>query len=219
MKLTNLFIRCFVFIYLFLLSPSLMAQDDWQYWNEYHLSYKITDHLSVILNPSIRMKDDVSENQYWESRQGFSYKFSDQWNLNIHYLHSESKNSSNKWIDENAFELQPTYKWKWIGFDFANRLRLVYRIINGSERWLYREQIKIGKKVTVFHQEVTPFVSNEIFYDELLDQFNQNRARVGISKKVSKAMLMTIFYQYKSNSIKKDWVGENILGTGIDLSF
>lgn len=194
------------------------ARDDWQYWSEYNLNYKLSDQWSLIVNPSVRLYDDMSEDQYWETRVGVSYKLTDQWAFNAQVNHGETKNAADKWIDENTVELQPTYKWQWSGFDFSNRFRLEYRIVNGAEKWRYRDFIKVGKKTKIFGEEFTPFIAHEFFYDEAVDQLNQNRSRVGISKKLNKQLTMTVYYQYKSLLGVSTWAGDNIIGTGIDIA-
>lgn len=216
---TRCLIPAFVFFLGLLFQEFSLADEDVQYWSEYTLTYKIAPRVSVILNPSIRLKDDISENQYWESRQGLSFKATSALALNLQYLHSETKNAANKWLPENTIEFQPTYKWSWHTFDFANRLRIEYRMVGGFEKWRWRDQLKISRTCKVAGVEIIPFISDEIFYDEALDQMNQNRLRAGISKRVSPHALATFFYQYKTNAVKQDWTGEHILGTGLELSF
>lgn len=203
-----------------LLYPMIsFADEDVQYWSEYTLTYKIAPRVSVLLNPSIRLKDDISENQYWESRQGLSFQATSALALNLQYLHSETKNAANKWLPENTVEFQPTYKWSWHTFDLANRLRMEYRMVGGVEKWRWRDQLKVSRKCKVGGVELIPFISDEIFYDEAVDQMNQNRLRAGVSKRISPHALATFFYQYKTNAVKQDWTGEHILGTGLELSF
>jgi len=210
---------CFLFFLMLICVQTGYGQEDTAYWSEYNISCKINDRLSLILNPSFRLKDNISELQYWESRQGVSYQFNKALSLNFHYLHTETKNIQNKWVEENNLELQPTYKWTWVGFDWSDRFRLEYRVVNGIEKWRYRNLIKVSRQITVFKQELTPYISEELFYDEAVDQMNQDRLRVGVSKKLSKQVSVNVFYQYKATSVKQDWTGENIIGTGLDLSF
>lgn len=209
----------FLFLFTFVKTPILYADEDIQYWSEYVITYKLTPKVGLLLNPSFRLKDNISENQYWESRQGFSFQATPALALNLQYLHSETKNAANKWLPENTVEFQPTYKWSWHTFDFANRLRLEYRMVGGFEKWRYRHQLKISRKLKVASVEFSPFVSDEIFYDEAVDQMNQNRLRIGVAKKISRLATLSVFYQYKTNAVKQDWTGEHILGTGLELAF
>jgi len=209
------------FLILFLslaFNTSIFAEDDWQYWSAYSFNYKITDKMSFILNPSFRLLDDLDELRYWESRQGLSFKPNSQWDINVHYLHGESKNSTNKWLDEDRIELQPTFKWSMGEFKFSDRFRLEFRIVNGTEKWRYRNKIKLAKTLTIFDHKITSFVDEEIFYDEHVDQYNQNRASLGFTKKISDKISASIFYMYKSDKKGKDWQGANVIGTALKFS-
>lgn len=218
-KNKNIFIYLGMCLGVVTCAPIVEGRDDLQYWSEYNVKYKISDRLSLILNPSFRMKEDISQKHYWESRQGLSYKLNEALSINGHYRHAETKNDRNQWIDENVFEFQPTYAWAWESLDFANRFRIEYRIVNGVEKWRYRNQIKVGKQVTLLGWPLTTYVSDELFYDEAVDQMNQHRVRIGVNKKISKVATVGVFYQNKSNAIKQDWYSENILGTSVELSF
>jgi len=210
---------CLLIIFLSLVfNTSVFAEDDWQYWSAYSFNYKISDKVDFVFNPAFRLKDEISEYQYWESRQGLLFKINKNWDVNLHYLHGESKNSANKWIDENRLELQPTYKWSWGKFKFSDRFRLEYRIVNGTEKWRYRNKIRLSKTLTIFDYEITSFVDEEIFYDEYVDQYNQNRASLGFSKKISDKISASIFYMYKSDKKGGDWQGANVIGTTLKFS-
>lgn len=35
--------------------------DDWQYWSAYNFKVKVTESIDFILNPSIRLRDNISK--------------------------------------------------------------------------------------------------------------------------------------------------------------
>jgi len=200
------------------LNTEARSEDDWQHWNAYSFKFKLNDDVSFIVAPSLRMDEDISQLYYWESRQGIGVKINKHLDVNLHYVYASTKNLSNKWVDENRIEFQPTVKWNIGDLKFSDRNRVEYRIVDGTEKWRYRNSVKLAKTITVKNQEITPFISNEVFYDFSVDRYNQNRAIAGFSKKISDTVGLDVYYMYKSDKKGSDWLGTNVIGTTVNFS-
>ncbi len=64
-----------------------------------------------------------------------------------------------------------------------------------------------------------PYLSEEIFYEERKDQWDQNRLSVGVAIDITKELNFDIYYLFRSDRIGSDWVGINVFGTTFTISF
>lgn len=210
---------CFLIILLvFVFYESVFAEDDWQSWNGFSVKKKLNETVNLIWLPSLRLKDDVSEVFYWESNQGLLFNINEHLDIATQYRFNTTQKTNGDWIKEHRVELEPTVKWKMGDFQFSDRNRIAYRIVDGKEKWRYRNRIKLGKTVSMKNIEITPFASNEFFYDFDQNKYNQNRAAAGFSKKITKNAGLEIYYMYQSIKSGENWHGVNIIGTTISFS-
>ncbi|VAW14042.1 hypothetical protein MNBD_BACTEROID05-1178, partial [hydrothermal vent metagenome] len=173
-----------VFLMMFFVSFAF-AGEDWQNWDGFSIKKKINEEIDFIWLPAFRLRDNISELFYWESNQGLSFKMNNHLTVAAQYRFNNTQKSTGNWIKEHRAEIQPTVKWEMAGFKFSDRNRIAYRIVDGNEKWRYRNRIKFGKTFTIKNKEFAPFVSNEFFYDFDQNKYNQNRSAVGFSKKIS----------------------------------
>jgi len=205
-------------IILLLFNSSVFAGDSTESWNTLTFKHKLNDQFTYFLNGTERIRDNVGEHEYWELRTGVSYKVSDHWSFAVNYLHGESKSAANKWIDENRFEADAIYKWNWGEFKWSDRFRYANKNINGVEWSQYRTKIKVAKPISVFNHKLTAYADNEMFYNDNVDQYNENRASLGFSKKISDDVSGSLYYMYRANKGVNDWSGVNIMGTSLSVS-
>ena len=205
-------------IILFLFNSAVLAGDSTESWNTLTLKHKINERFTYILYGLEIMGDNVSEHEYWELRTGVSYKASDHWSFAVYYLHGEFKNAANKWIDENRAETDAVYKWSWGNFKWSDRLRVAYKIVNGKEKFQYRNKIKVAKPIMIFSQKLTVFVDEELFYNDDVDRYNENRFSVGFSKKINDHITTALYYRYRAIKGVNDWSGANIIGTFVSIT-
>jgi len=81
------------------------------------------------------------------------------------------------------------------------------------------KKIKITRPVIMDGFAFTPYVSEEIFYDFRVGDFNQNRIAVGLSKEIGRNLGIGLYYMYKSNKKENSWSGANVLGTKFEIAF
>ena len=97
--------------------------------------------------------------------------------------------------------------------------RFEYRSIDGDEKWRWREKVKISHPIVLGNLELSPYLSEEFFYDFKTDEYNQNRAVIGVAKKLSSNVELDLYYMYKANLKSSGWSGVNVLGTGMTIVF
>jgi hypothetical protein len=218
MKLFSLQITLFL---LFQLAgtPLAVARDDWQYWNEFQFKYSVREDLTLRLKTEQRLRDDFSALFLTNFEVGLLFKPNEHLEFGPLYKFEHEKSSSGKRTDENRVSFEGTIKWKLVDFGFANRHRISFRNISGKESWRYRTRLKISRPINILNTSITPFVSNELFYDFVPERFNQNRFDIGFSKKLYKHLEPKIYYRLRSKYSGNEWLEVNIIGTELSISF
>lgn len=194
------------------------ASDDWQYWNEFKFKHNISEKIDVHLKIEQRIIDRVGGFALHNYSPGIIYEINKYFHFELNYKY-EREQLNEVWKDEHRLEMIPIITWEWSGYKLNVRNRLEYRSIEGDEKWRWREKLKIKRSVMISDFVFTPFVSEEIFYDFKLDEFNQNRAAIGFTKEISKSLEIGLYYMRKSNKRNGSWIGANVLGTEFVMKF
>lgn len=194
------------------------AGDDWQYWNELILKREVTQELDFHIKLEQRLVDDFGEFFLHNYAPGFVYKFNSHFDAELNYKFEREK-GKRRWTNEHRLEMISIIKWQWSEFSFKLRNRLEYRNIDGDQNWRSREKIKVTRAVGFDGFYLTPYISEEIFYDFRVGDFNQNRVSIGVSKKIISGLEMSIYYLFKSNKRSGKWTHANVLGTEFVIVF
>lgn len=194
------------------------ASDDWQYWNGVKLKYVLHEKLDAHIKFEQRVTDDLGEFGLHNYAPGIVYKLNKTIQYAIGYKYEQERGASS-WSEEHRLEQKLTLKGSWSGFKGSVGTRFEYRSIDGNEKWRWREKVKISRSVTLGKFVFSPYVSEEIFYDFLIDKYNQNRAAVGFTKKLSSNAESNLYYMYKTSMKSAGWSGVNILGTDMTVTF
>ena len=196
----------------FAAAGSAQAADDWQYWNGVKLKHALHEKLDAHIKFGQRVTDDLGELGLHNYAPGIVYKPNKHLQYAIGYKYELSKGAS-RWSQEHRLEQILTLEGSWIGFKGGVGTRFEYRSIDGSEKWRWREKLKISLPMAIGQISFSPYVSEEFFYDFLIDEYNQNRAVVGITKKIASDIEVDLYYMYKANLKSAGWSGVNIFGS------
>jgi len=209
---------CLVFGVLFFSYVSVVqAGDGSEYWSTVTASAKINDRVKINLVEQLRFQSDMGNMYTYVQYFGPSFKVSDYLDLGLWHKFVSSKSSGN-WSESNRFDFDATLKCELAGFKLSNRSRFERNV--DSPSWLYRDRIKISKKINLFKREFSPFVSNEFFVNlEPTDGYSENRASVGISTAFLCGSKLTLSYMSRTKKANGNWSNANVLGTSIGFSF
>lgn len=216
MKLVNLglflLVICFYFVSL------AEARDDSEYWTMYTFSLKLTEAIKLNLFEQLRLKNDMGNFYTYVQYAGIGYKFNDYFDIAAWYkLVSLKKNQH--WSESHRFDIDGTLTLKFDnGVKLSNRSRFERNTTASS--WLYRDRIKLQKKIELFDRDFTPFISNEFFLDlEPNDGCHENRGSLGFSTGFIGDTKLTIYYMSRNKKKDGSWYNANILGTTVGFSF
>jgi len=193
------------------------ASDGSEYWSTATVSVKINDRVKINLVEQLRFQNDMGNMYTYVQYFGPSYKVSDYLDIGLWHKLVAAK-SNGRWSESNRFDFDGTLKLELFGFNFSNRSRFERNV--DSPSWLYRDRIKITKKIKLFNRDFTPFVSNEFFFNlEPTDGYGENRAIVGISTAFLCGSKLTLSYMSRTKKANGNWSNANVLGTSIGFSF
>lgn len=193
------------------------AADDWQYWNGVKLTYALHEQWDVQIKLEQRVTSNVGEFGLHNYAPGVVYKPNRHLQYAIGYKHELEKIAS-RWSEEHRLEQILTLKGSWLGFNGRVGTRFEYRSLDAAERWRWREKMTVSRAIALGTSELLPYVSNEVFYDFKTDAYNQNRAVIGVAKKISSRVELNLYYMYKTSLKSSGWSGANIIGTGMTIT-
>jgi len=213
----------FCFLLPFCLFGEINDDGDFQIWN--------TDGIDIRLSPKSSFYGDI-EFRYGDDAKKLYYKHIHlelNWNLNRHVILTPGFRFiwfriNNKWVKENDPLLKLT-------LFFLNSRQVVitdrnwvqYRNLpdefGGKHRFLYRNRIQFLFPWQFGSNQINPYFSNEIFWQEAWGIF-ENRAIAGVMIPRSSRAFFDFFYMYRSlKNLQKTWVQNNVFGAGVHFHF
>ncbi len=199
-------------------SVGALARDDWENWSALNLKKGLNEKTDLKLSLTGRFRDDISDFYYGGVQIGPVFKVNKYFQLSPAYYYIESK-SGGHFDTEHRYMLDATFNWKVKKLKLCHRSRFEYRDLPSLSRWRYRDFIKIGLPTKFFNHDFTPYVSEEIFYEERRNEFNQNRVSLGTTVKINKTVELDIYYLLRSDKSGGDWSERNVFGTSLNLNF
>ena len=204
-------ILCFYYV------SSVIASDDTEYWNTETFGMKIDERLKLKLIEQFRLKYNMGNFYTYVQYAGINYKITDYFDTALWYKLVSSKKNQH-WSESHRFDIDGALKLNIDDFKLSNRSRFERNTTKSS--WLYRDRIKIEKRVRLFNRDFKPFVSDELFLD--LDPhsgFHENRASGGFSVDFIWGSTLSIYYMCRAKKSKGEWTSANIIGTTVGFSF
>jgi len=200
------------------LAPMARASDDWQYWNLLALKHEFNDKVALDIASLQKWQDDVSDLFLYSGFILPTVRLTENVSLGTGYW-LERKEAGDSWTTENRLLFPLTVGWTAKPWLLQLRNQLEYRDLeDDQDRWRIRERITVKRPVHIGELTVTPFVSEEVFYDFTVEQTNQNRVAAGLSVPWREHMTLTVFYMNKTER-DGDWSSVNVLGTEVAFRF
>jgi len=194
------------------------AADDWQYWNLLVFKHEFNDRLTLDIASQQKWRDDASDFFLYNVSIVPTVSLTENVSLGAGYW-CERSEKGDRWFTENRFLLPLTATWTGKPWIFQLGSQPEYRELeDAQDRWRIRERFVLKWPVRAGRLALTPFASEEVFYDFTAEQINQNRAAVGLSMPWRKHITLTLYYMTKSDR-DDDWSSVNVLGTEAAIKF
>ena len=114
---------------------------------------------------------------------------------------------------ENRLVFYARYRFPIKEFGLSHRSQFEWRIRSPRNSWRYRPSLTFEKDLPKnFIAKAKFYVTEEAFYDSLLDKFSRNRFSFGVTKTLNKKLSLDVYYLRQNDgfSIPGDL---NVIGT------
>lgn len=208
---------------LVLSSPAAQAKhagDDWQYWNEFDVQKKLSEEWTIRGHSEQWLRDNITDLYYYNFEGGALYSPSRFIDFGPFYRYEQQKSDKGRIVSNNQYYLEITPKYTIRKFQLSNRGRIEYNDRNvGSDYWRYRNRVKIAYPLKFAKVAVSPYVSDEFFWDITNHSVNQNRFGGGLAWKLSKHVTFTTYYLWRTRLAGAIWKSEQVIGTALGFNF
>ncbi len=198
--------------------PQAFARDDWECWPTANIKKNINEKVSLKASFAGRFKDDMAKFYYGGAQLGVEFKVNKYFSVAPSYLFTKYKNSG-YFEDEYRYILDAVFSCKVKRLKVDYRSRVEYRDLSALDCWRYRSRFKAGLPVKVYEYSLMPYISEEVFFNERKNEFDQNRFSLGVMVKITEVTSVDIYYILRSDKKGEDWSERNVLGISLNFSF
>lgn len=203
----------------FINAQTTADKDDNQSWNDVQLTVPMTKEFDFFTQITARFGNNVSRLVDSRFALGFVWKPTKSLSVSPFYLNIGARNARGRFRQENRLNLRATYRFPTKGFGLSHRSLYEYRIRRPRNSWRYRPSLTFEKDIPKkILSESKIFVTEEVFYDSLLNKFSRNRFTVGVNKTINKKLSLDVYYMRQNDgfSIPGDL---NVIGTNWRVRF
>ncbi len=204
-----------------LLAGRVYAYDDgdFQIWHTENQEFKVNKKSKITLEEEFRWADDASDFYYHHYDAGFVYSLNKYLDLGINYRQVYEKKKGD-FKEENRPHVNATLKYDFYGFKLDDRNRLEYRHFDyQAASWRYRNKLTLKLPWKFTKLEIQPYLADETFLNFQNKAFSRNRFYSGFGMSLTKNLKAEIYYLLQSTRSGINWIGANVLGTKLKLSF
>ena len=216
MKLPTRFSFIFIWVLFFsiLFTQNLFASD-WEYWSKNTIIANLNEKIELKLQPDFRFKNEFGNFYFQQTYVGPVFKISEFLKIAPLYLYRTTK-KNNHWKKNNIGNLDIELKLPFLLESFLiYRCRTEYNFT--KESCVLRNAFKLSKDCKKI-AGLSFFLSDEIFYNFMVDKLNENRTEIGFSKEITDNLGLGLSYILRYREID-NWRNTNILQTEVKVAF
>jgi len=203
--------------FLLLASVSLGQADTGSSHNFFYLN-KIDEDKSFVARSNLTTRDGFEDSFFGYFDANIRFKIDPEWSFEAGYRQAYLELNSG-WRKEYRPQLNLAWRGKIGDWEFRNRHRLEFRHFEGDakDRIRYRNESvwTAPYKTTKFN--LTPFISEEFFYDVTDHNLNLNWLTVGVSHRLTNKSKWKLGYRLQNQEFNNQWSTRHVLVTGISI--
>jgi len=219
-----------LWIGLCLLPGVLLAEEEFEFRPESHLTVQTATNLKVQVGIQGRL-DDHGEYTYQHTDIGVAYTGLAEWlDVTLNYRLVFEKLTEEAWSYGTVPSLNATARFRLFDVKFSNRLRFEYTTLEDlSDFGMVRNKLALNPPIyleaareggLIHAQKIRPFVSYEFFYKTDSGQFSRHRFQGGLSFLMSSRVVWDVYYTRQETLDGEDeFEGLNIIGLNLSLLF
>ena len=192
---------------------------DNQSWNDVTLTFPVNEKFDVFVQGTLRFGGFLSRAQDTRVASGVVWKPRKDLSISPFYWYIQARNSRGEFRPENRLSVRAVYRFPFKRFGLSHRSQFEYRIRQPQNSWRYRPSLTfhhdIPKKII---NKAKFYLTEEIFYDSLLDKFSRNRVTVGVTKVLNPKLSLDVYYMRQNDGYSRP--GDlNAIGTNWKIKF
>ncbi len=157
------------------------SSSDWQFWPEVDVSTKLSQRVPVLGMGTLHFGKNVSDLNEEQAGVGFNFTLNKYLSLSPAYRYGSAQPPGRPHAREHRFFLDFTARVPLTkGFVLSDRNRIEFRRINGIESHRYRNKLQLERSFSIGDRKLTPYLSDEVFYDDRFHIWNRNRIYAGV---------------------------------------
>jgi hypothetical protein len=186
---------------------------DDQFWSDFQVTAPVTKNFDFNILGTLRVGRDFSHPVDERIGAGFTFRFGAHVTISPYYLHIGMQPAPGRRIWENRLTLPITVRFNAGDLRLSDRNQIERRMRNsGVKSTRYRNRFQAEHPVGNKDWQLSLFISEEVFYEGLLDRWVRNRFSVGGTKVFNKHFTQDLYYLRQNDgvSIPGDL---NVIGT------
>lgn len=187
--------------------------DDNQSWNDVQLTVPMSKRFDFVSRLTLRFGKDVSRLNDSRYTFGFVWKPTAALSFSPFYTYIDGRNSAGRFRIESRLSAAALYRFPFKTFGLLHRSTIERRLRRPLNSWRYRAQMTVDKELPEkILSKAKWFISDEVFYDSLLERFSRNRFAIGITKTLTKHLGVDVYYMRQNDGVTRPG-NLNIIGT------
>jgi hypothetical protein len=195
------------------------ADRDWEYWSQETFSFPINEKITYLIIPEWRFKEDMRNAYLFKLETAPVFKVNDYLEVAPYYVYQEKK-SAGVWDRSDLAYFDTTLKLalkQFWNIKLSNRLRYQYDF--DKAKTTLRNSLRVSKPLKISKKEITPYFSEEPFYNAKLERITEHRAAAGLSYNLTKNTAVSLSYMLNSKKGASKWNYTNVLVSNINVRF
>ncbi len=188
------------FAALFADSQTTTDDEDVQSWNDVQLTVPINERFDFYTSFTARFGKNISRLNEARYAAGIVYHPNKAWSFQPFYWFIDARNSRSQFRREHRYSLRVSYHLPFKKISLTHRSLFEYRRREPQNSFRYRPSIMFDKDIP---KNIIPkakfFISEEVFYDSILNKFSRNRTSIGIMKTLTKKLSVDIYYMRQND--------------------
>jgi hypothetical protein len=185
---------------LFANAQLITDDEDIQSWNDVQLTVPISKQFDFYTALTLRFGKNITRLNDGRYAVGIVYKPNKSWSFQPFYWFIDARNSRSQFKAEHRLNLRVGYRFPVKSFGLSHRSSFEYRRREPRNSFRYRPSLTFDKDIP---NNIIPkakfYVTDEVFYDSILNKFSRNRFTVGITRTLTKKLSLDIYYMRQND--------------------
>jgi len=193
---------------------------DWQFWPEVDVSIKLSQRVSVLGMGTLHFGKNVSDLNEEQSGFGFNFTLNKYFSLSPDYRYGSGQPPGRGHTREHRFFLDFTARAPLKhGFILSDRSRIELRRIDGVESHRYRNKLQLERSFSIDDHKLTPYISDEVFYDDRFHIWNRNRIYAGVRVPLSQHLTLDPYFLEQFDVRDRPFARRHVLAIDLRIDY